>query len=189
MAVYDISNNVSLGIQHGNHDMYSYYSGKVELSEDEVTRIVNLIKEKGTSNVREMDMENVAPDIFKKLHKAYKEMAYDAEEYEWLWNGYYEGAYEYDPYELIEYCENECGFTFEADEDDYLDEDGEFDEESYDEDKMDAFYNDWLEPYIQSLDKSDQKAFFYEKMNAEISIDEDDLNFEVFIPEAIVKMV
>ena len=188
MALYDISNTNFQGIQHGNHEMYGYIFGKIELSDEEVISIVNLIKEKGTTNIKEMDLENINPDIFRKLHQAYHKMAYDSEEYEWLWNGYYEGAYEYDPFELMEYCENECGFTFEAEEDDYLDEDGEFDEDTYEEDKMDAFFSEWLEPYIESLDHSDQKEFFYTKMNAEVSIDEDDLRYEVLIPETIIKM-
>ena len=111
-------------------------------------------------------------------------MAYNAEELHWLWEGYNNGYFEYDTDELMAYCAENCGFNFEYNEEDYI-EDGELDEDTLEYDKMDAF-NEWLDDYVNGLDDKDVKDFFYNHMNA--GLDLDDIAYEVAIPENIIKM-
>ena len=184
---FNIESEACLGVSHCG-PVYSSGSGTVELSDDEVSRLVALIKEKGTSDIKELDLENTYPEIFDKLDDAYFNIAYKAEELHWLWCGYYEGVYEYDSYELLSYCESECGFAFDGNEEDFVDEDGDFDEESYEEAKMEAFLDDWLTPYIKSLDTSDQIDFLRDQMNASVEMDGNDVSYEVRIPEGIIEL-
>jgi hypothetical protein len=164
----------------------------VELSDEEVDILVKLIKEKGTIDVEELDLENLYPDIYEKLDDAYRNMAYNAEEMHWLWEGYNNGYYEYDTVELMNYCERELGFKFEYDEKDYyLDdpedlEEGEepdIDEDQIEEDKNDAF-SEWLDDYISGLDDDEARDFFYEHMDADLNMD--DVEYTVEIPQAII---
>lgn len=184
---FEIESEVCLGVSHCG-PVYSSGSGTVELSDDEVSKLVALIKEKGTSDIKELDLENTYPEIYEKLDDAYFNIAYEAEELHWLWYGYYEGVYEYDSYELLSYCESECGFVFDGNEEDFVDEDGDFDEESYEEAKMEAFLDDWLLPYIKSLDTSDQIDFLRDQMNASVEMDGNDVSYEVRIPEGIIEL-
>jgi hypothetical protein len=185
--VFEIEIEVCLGVSHCG-PVYSSGSGTVELSDDEVSKLVALIKEKGTSDIKELDLENTYPEIYEKLDDAYFNIAYEAEELHWLWYGYYEGVYEYDSYELLSYCESECGFVFDGNEEVFVDEDGDFDEESYEEAKMEAFLDDWLLPYIKSLDTSDQIDFLRDQMNASVEMDGNDVSYEVRIPEGIIEL-
>ena len=96
--------------------------------------------------------------------------------------------YEYDADELLSYCENECGFVFDGNEEDFVDEDGDFDEEAYGEAKMEALLDDWLIPYIESLDTSEQIDFLKNQMNASVEMDGNDVSYEVRIPEGIIEL-
>ena len=142
---FEIECEVCLGMSHCGA-VYASSNGTIELSDAEVSKLVALIKEKGSSDIKELDLENIYPEIYEKLDDAYYRIAYKAEELHWLWYGYHEGVYEYDTDELLSYCESECGFVFDGDEEDFVDEDGDFDEEAYEEAKMEAFLDDWLIP-------------------------------------------
>ena len=183
MALYSIENDTCLGISHsGAVNVES--EGFVELSDEEVAKVVDLIRKEGTSDIEELRLEEVYPDIYEKLREAYYEMAYNAEELHWLWEGYNNGYFEYDTDELMAYCAENCGFNFEYNEEDYI-EDGKLDEDTLEYDKMDAF-NEWLDDYVNGLDDKDVKDFFYNHMNA--GLDLDDIAYEVAIPENIIKM-
>ena len=184
---FDIESEACLGISHSG-PVYCSSTGSIELSDEEVSLLVALIKEKGTSDIKELELEETYPEIFEKLDDAYFRIAYEAEELHWLWYGYHEGVYEYDADELLSYCENECGFVFDGNEEDFVDEDGDFDEESYEEAKMEAFLDDWLLPYIKSLDTSDQMDFLRDQMNASVEMDGNDVSYEVRIPEGIIEL-
>ena len=79
--------------------------GYVELSDEEVAKIVDLIRQKGTTDIEGLELEEKYPDIYEKLREAYHDMAYNAEELHWLWEGYDNGYFEYDTYDLMAYCE------------------------------------------------------------------------------------
>ncbi len=184
MALYKIENDICLGWSHsGPVNVES--EGFVELSDAEVTKIVELIRKEGTSDIEELRLEEVYPDIYEKLDDAYNEMATNAEELHWLWEGYYNGYYEdYDRNELMSYCMENCGFNFEYNEEDYI-EDGKLDEDALEYDKIEAF-NEWLDDYLNGLDDEDVKDFFYNHMNADLDLD--DIDYLVAIPEEIIEM-
>ena len=191
MALYSIESEQCLGMSHHGAVTVNGESA-VELSDEEVDILVKLIKEKGTTDVEALDLENLYPDIYEKLRDAYRDMAYNAEELHWLWEGYNNGYFEYDTVELMNYCERELGFKFEYDEKDYyLDdpedlEEGEepdIDEDQIEEDKSEAF-SEWLDDYVSGLDDDEARDFFYEHMNADLNMD--DVEYTVEIPQAII---
>ena len=193
MALYSIESEQCLGMAHFGGAVTVNGESAVELSDEEVNILVQLIKEKGTTDVEELDIAASHPALYEKLDKAYREMAYDAEELHWLWEGYNNGYFEYDDEKLMNYCERELGFKFEYDEKDYyLDdsedlEDGEepdIDEDRIEEDKYEAF-SDWLNDYVNELPDKEAKSFFYEHMNADL--DMDNVEYSVEIPAAIIK--
>ena len=194
MALYSIESEQCLGMSHHGAVTVNGESA-VELSDEDVNILVKLIKEKDTTNVEALDLENLYPDIYEKLDDAYRDMAYDAEEMHWLWEGYNNGYFEYDTVELMNYCERELGFKFEYDvKDYYLDdpedlEEGEepdIDEDQIEEDKNDAF-SEWLDDYVNGLSDKEAKSFFYEHMNADL--DMDNVAYSVEIPAGIIKKV
>ena len=83
----------------------------------------------------------------------------------------------------MDYCERELGFSFEYDEDDYLDADGNFDEDDMGYAKSIAFH-EWLDDYLYSLSDDDAAAFMEEHLGA--GVDVDDVEYEVAIPQAII---
>lgn len=193
MALYSIESEQCLGMTHFGGAVTVNGESAVELSDEEVDILVKLIKEKNTVNVDELDIATTNPDLYEKLDDAYCEMANDAEELHWLWEGYNNGYFEYDSEKLMNYCERELGFKFEYDEKDYyLDdpedlEDGEepdIDEDRIEEDKYEAF-SEWLNDYVNELPDKEAKSFFYEHMNADL--DMDNVEYSVEIPAAIIK--
>ena len=56
----------------------------VELSDEEVDILVRLIRENKTTDVEELDLENLYPVIYDKLDTACYDMEYNAEEMHWL---------------------------------------------------------------------------------------------------------
>ena len=184
MALYSIENDTCLGITHSGGAVNVESEGYVELLDEEVAKIVDLIRQKGTTDIEELEQEEKYPDIYEKLREAYHDMAYNAEELHWLWEGYNNGYFEYDTDELMAYCEENCGFNFEFDEEDYT-EDGELDEDALEEDKTETF-NDWLDDYVAGLEDSEVKDFFYNHMNAGLELE--DVEYSVEIPEAIIKL-
>lgn len=158
--------------------------GYVELSDEEVAKIVDLIRQNGTTDIGKLNLEEIYPDIYEKLREAYYDMAYNEEELHWLWEGYNSSYFEYDAVELMAYCEENCGFHFEYNKEDYI-EDGELDEDALHDDKAEAF-NDWLDDYVAGLEDDEVKDFFYNHMNANLELD--DVNYSVGIPGAIIKL-
>ncbi|MBR5119312.1 MAG: hypothetical protein IK100_11825 [Muribaculaceae bacterium] len=185
MALYSIYNDTCLGWSHsGPVNVES--DGFVELSDEEVTKIVELIRKEGTSDIEELKLEEIYPDIYKKLNDAFFKMAYDAEEMHWLWEGFYNHYYEYDSEKLMAYCAENCGFNFEYDEEDYI-VNGELDEDALEDYKIDVF-EEWLDDYVKGLDDEEARKFLKEHMNADVNIYDDEVYYDVTIPEAIIQM-
>ena len=191
MALYSIESEQCLGMSHHGAVTVNGESA-VELSDEEVDILVKLIKEKESTDIGDLDLEDLYPDIYQKLDKAYYKMAYAAEEIHWLWEGYNNGYFEYDSEKLMDYCEKELGFEFEYDvKDYYLDdpedleegEEPEIDEDMFEEDKSDAF-SEWLDDYLSDLSDDEARDFFYEHMDADLNMD--GVEYTVGIPEAII---
>ena len=182
MAEYKIECEQCLGFSHCGPVTTSGES-TIELSDEDVATLVQLIREKGTTDVGKLDLETSHPELYGKLDEAYREMARHAEYMHWLWEGYDNGYYEYDDDELMDYCERECGFSFEYDENDYLDANGDFDKEEMGYAKSEAFH-EWLDDYVRGLSDDDAAEFMNEHMDA--AIDVDDVEYTVNIPEDII---
>lgn len=190
MALYSIESEQCLGMSHSGAVTVNGESA-VELSDEEVDILVKLIKEKDSTDVKELDLETLHPDIYEKLREAYYNMAYDAEEIHWLWEGYYNGYFEYDDDELMAYCEKELDFSFEFKPEEYFDEDDledyKEDPESYEDEinelKGEAF-SEWLNDYVSGLSDDEARDFFYNHMNADLNLD--DIDYTVEIPQAII---
>lgn len=190
MALYSIESEQCLGMSHHGAVTVNGESA-VELSDEEVDILVKLIKEKNSTDVGDLDLETLHPDIYKKLDEAYSDMAYRAEEIHWLWEGYNNGYYEYDTDELMAYCEKELDFSFEFKPEEYFDEDDleyyKEDPESYEDEinelKGEAF-SEWLDDYVSGLSDDEAASFFYEHMGADLNLD--DVEYTVGIPQAII---
>ena len=191
MALYSIESEKSLGMSHTGEVTVNGESA-VELSDEEVDILVKLIKENDSTDVEELDLENLYPDIYSKLDEAYHDMAYNAEEIHWLREGYYNHYFEYDEDELMDYCEKNLGFSFEFKPEEYFYEDeledykespDSYEDEIYEE--KNRVFSKWLDDYVKSLSDEEARSFFYDHMDADL--DMDNVDYTVEIPAAIIK--
>ena len=191
MALYSIESEQSLGISHSGEVTVNGESA-VELSDEEVDILVKLIKENNSTDVEELDLENLHPDIYSKLDEAYHDMAYNAEEIHWLREGYDNHYFEYDEDKLMDYCEKNLGFSFEFKPEEYFDEDeledykespDSYEDEIYEE--KNRVFSEWLDDYVESLSDDEARSFFYDHMDADL--DMDNVDYTVEIPAAIIK--
>lgn len=190
MGYYNIECNVFLGVAHTGA-VECGGEGVVELDDNEVNVLVDLIRKKGTTDVEALALIESNPEIYDKLHDAYYRLAFAEVEKQMLWDGYYSGVFEYDKDDLIERCRQECGFDFDFvyEEDDFLDSEGNVDEDWVEEARQEAeneAFDEWLDEYITSLSDDEAVSFFYNYMNADFEMDE--LDVVVQIPEAIISM-
>ena len=190
MALYSIESEQFLGMSHHGAVTVNGESA-VELSDEEVDILVNLIQENESTDVEELDLKNLYPAIYEKLREAYYNMAYDAEEMHWLWEGYYNHYYEYDDEELMAYCEKELDFSYEFKPEEYFDEDDLEDykenPESYEDEIYDLKYeafSEWLSDYVSGLSDDEARDFFYDHMNADLNME--GVKNSVRIPQAII---
>ena len=192
MSEFSIECKQSLGMSHCG-EVIAEGDSTVELTDEEVKVLVDLIREKNTTDVDELELEERHPKLYEKLDDAYHDMAYRAEETHWLWEGYESGYFEYNEYELMDYCENNLGFTFEFKPEEYLDEyeleDYHENPESFEDqinDIKSEVFNKWLDKYVHSLSDDEACRFFYDHMNPEL--DMGSVDYEVGIPAAIIEM-
>lgn len=185
MPDFNIASEQSLGMSHsGEKTAYGEYV--VNLTDEEVKALVDLIREKKTGDVEELELENSHPEIYRKLDNAYRAVAYRAEEIERLWEGFNGCYFDYDTDEVMEYCKKNCGFAYHPSEWIVTDKDDEdYDEDALYDDKIDVF-NNWLRRYVRNLSEDEAVGFFYNHLNADLELD--DVDYDVLIPCAIVKM-
>ena len=186
MATFEFCSTNNLGFSHCGC-VYAEGYGTLELSDEEVALLVNLIRKNGTTDVDHLQLKKNFPELFKKLDDAFRETAREATIDHWYMEGFHEGCYEYDPEELMAYCEENYDFVFEYDEDDYIDEDGEVDEDSLLDDKYDSF-TEWLGSTLEFMDTRERIRFMREHMNAEIDLTDLELDYCVEIPSGIIEL-
>ena len=186
MALYNIESENVLETPHTG-DTTINGERAVELSDKEVDILVKLIKENESTDVGNLDLENLYPEIYEKLDNAYRDMAYKAEEIRRLWDGYYNNCYEYDFFDLMDKKKKNLGFTFYVNLKDFFDDEDlenlEACEEIIDDAKSEAFF-DWLCDYIEDLSDDEAREFFYNHMNAKVNMD--NVEYTVGIPQAII---
>ena len=186
MAQYNIWTECFLGMSHCG-SVTADGSGMVDLTDKEVAILVEMIRQCDSDDLEVLNLKDTCPEIYEKLEQAHRDAAYQAEYMHWLKEGYDEGYYGYDQDELMSYCEEECGFCFEEEPEDFMDEDGDFDEEAYEESKYDAFV-EWLDDYIYSLDDEKFVDFLVNHMNAEVDMSSWSEDYTVSLPPAIIEM-
>lgn len=76
MAFYRIENELDLGMSHSGAVVIDGES-TVELTDEDVEILVNLIREKHSTNVRKLGIEAMYPELYEKLDDAYRQLAYD----------------------------------------------------------------------------------------------------------------
>ena len=87
----------------------------------------------------------------------------------------------------MDFCCKNHGFVFEYNEEDYLDDDGELDEDTLYDDKYDAF-TEWLASFVESLDQPERIKFLIEHLNAEVDLTDLELDYTVEIPRGVVEL-
>lgn len=165
-------------IKFNKKDGWSYEKGEipiessyVELSDDEVQILVNLMKEKGTYDVSELNIEESHPDIYNKLVETCDSVAWDVALAEAAREAHYYDDDETFLDELQEYCESEY---------------------NYDETKEN--FCTWLDTLIESWSSS-QICDLYEEAGIELCWDIINFNgietydYKVTLPQSIVSMV
>lgn len=181
MPIFEISSDHSLGFSHSGEVTVSG-DGTVELTDEEVRQLVDLIKENdGETDVEELELEDLYPDIYETLDEACRQVAFDAEYEHWVIEGY-EGGYYEDPDDLDERLAK-LGYKCRVDKKDFLDEDGELDEYSYEDAKSEDLEK-WIEEKRSTVEN---EASFLANL-FDICPEIDGVDYEVEIPEAIVEM-
>jgi len=187
MAKFDFCCVNNLGFAHCCGAIAAEGHGTIEFSDEEVAILVELIRQKGTTDVCALDLNTAYPELFQRLDEAYRQVAREATIDHWYMEGFYDGCYEYDAEELMNYCSETYDFAFEYNEEDYLDEEGELDEDALFDDKYDAFV-EWLEPFVESLNTQERIKFLSEHMNADVDLTDLELDYMVDIPQGIVTL-
>lgn len=190
---FPFSSEICLGFYCNYSGVYLDYSGSVDLTDDEVQRLVNLIRENGgETDVETLGLEEKYPDIYEKLYDAHREAAREANYRHWLMEGYENGYFE-EPDDFRESIEEAGLFKVEVDlqalrEDLGLEEDEEIDEYSL-EDAQDEAFNDALSEYYDSLDE-DGKVDFIETYYGDVmeSGEPGDFDMDIVIPSEIIEM-
>ena len=186
MPIFSIDTETVLGISHFGVEATTG-EGTVELSDEEVQQLIDLIRENGgETDVEKLELKDKYPEIYKILDEAFREVAANAEYDYWVRAGYENGWYEAAAEEIIEKCESKYGFHFEYKPEDFFIEGGtEVDEDALIDAKMEALQDYWIDDYC--CEHSDKEiAFLSDVFNLEPDVDDVDYNVE--IPPAIIKM-
>jgi hypothetical protein len=185
MPIFKINTEQSMGFTHYGEVMIEG-SGEVKLTDEEVRQLIELIRDNnGETDIEELELEEKYPDLYEKLNGAYRDVAVDA-----LWrylviDGFENGYYE-EPDDAIETAEQNYGFKFEYDENDFIpDGETEMDEDEFNEERNEAFY-EWVDEYRKNLDEADEAMFLDEVFD--IAPELDNYDYEIEIPEEIIKM-
>ena len=187
MRKFDIECELSLGWSHSGM-VTAKGKSYVELTDEEVDVLVNLIREKGTTDVEKLDLREKHPTLYDKLDEAYYKMTYKAEELHWLIEGI--RYFEYDEEKVIKYCEENCGYEFVPEIpgntslhfDDIL-----FKAIKENKHFKSQDFSKWLPNYLRSINSEEACDFMYSHLNASVDMD-DDVNYVVEIPQAIIAM-
>ena len=186
MAKFDIEVEICLGFSHCGV-VYNDGCGEVELSDNEVEQLVTLMKEKGTSDIEELELEEKLPEIYGKLDEAYKAIAYKAEEEHWLDEGYYHNeCHNYEEADMIDYLIEQGAWNFEYDEDEFKDEDGEIDDEALWEAQSEYLHEEALDNYLAGLHGEERYDFLRNKVG--IDVDVFGCDYEIAIPSEIIAL-
>ncbi|MCM1139327.1 MAG: hypothetical protein NC453_12225 [Muribaculum sp.] len=186
MPVFEVYVDQNMGVSHCG-DISEGGCSEVELTDAEVETLVDLIRKNGTSDVEELKLSEHHPKIFSKLNDACRAAACKAEESYWLEVGFSNPeCHDFDAQDMIDYLKARNAFNFEYDEADFLDEDGNLDEEALEEAELDFLNESALEDYVFSLPEKERKEFLRHQVG--IDVDLSDIEYAVVIPQEIIDM-
>ena len=196
MAEYGISAESFLGDYCYGEAEYVDADGTVELSDDDVRKLVDLIRKNGgETDVKALNLKGLYPDIYNTLAAAYRKISYEAQRRYWIEKNF-EDRDSMEPEGLMERLEDEGLFHYEEDldairEENGLDADEEPDEYALEDAKTDAFH-EWLDEYLADLSFEEKIDFFSDYYNwyipGDVNLDESRCGCEVLIPEEIIRL-
>ena len=164
MATFGIETKVCLGMSHYG-GVYVKGTGSIELTDDEVVFIVDLLRNNpGIIDYKDLGLEKTHPELFQKIDKAYRHLAYKTEMLHWVTEGLEQDEWDFDVVEAMEYCEEHCGFNPYYSGDircSYL--------------KLKEFY-DWFEDHVSDFDYDDLSYLYFDLMDGDMDHDEDEMD-------------
>lgn len=186
MPLFNVDYEQCLGFSHSGQVYESGFS-VVELTEEEVGQLITLMREKESSDIEELKLEEALPEVYKKLDTAYRKAAEDAEETHWLNEGYYhDECHNFEADDMIAYLKSKDAWDFEYDEEEFLGEDGKLDKEALADAETDYLYEEAMDNYLAGLDGDDRKDFLKNRVGIEVDLD--CLSYQVGIPEEIIDL-
>lgn len=176
---------IFLGYHCCGRGEYVSGEGSVKFEDEQVDRLVTLIRENGgETDIDELGLKAACPDINAALEDAYFEAVGQATYRYWLIKGFEEGYYD-EPEGMMESLEEAGLFHYEP-EPALLEE---ADEEILEEEKEEAFY-DWLKSYFASMDEDDQVSFIKTWYGDVVDLDgPGDYDYAVEIPQGVIDLV
>ena len=194
-----INDCISLGFSHCG-SVSTTAQGEFEMPDEYVETIVALIREHDTTDINELQLEELHPEIFEFLNENINKIYCIAEEAHFMRRGFAEGDWSEFDDDLIDYCEKELGFEYDDEEEDYDDfyedeykddenEDDEADEEDDDDDydyKRHSQFESWLRNYVETLTDQELLDFFYEHINTGFGSCQSE--YEIEIPQQIIDL-
>ena len=182
MNVFVVKTKVFIGVRCFGAAVTKTGEAILELTDEELKALVDLINETETTDVEEMELEEKLPEIYDKIDEANLKAACIAEEDHWLEDGWGNPDV-FEPTDYLEYAEKELGYKFEYNPEDYVDEDGELDEDTLEDEKIENF-QEWLTNYKDALQGEERRDFMRQFINVEI----DDVDYKITIPQEIIDM-
>ena len=179
-----IDEDLCLGYSHCGSVCANAY-GEFEMADADVEILVALIREKGTTDINELGIEQSHPTIYdlleKEIYKIYQ-IAVTAHFIREEINDYFE----YDD-GVIDYCIQKYGFDpdEECEDEDYGDEEYEDEEEEY-EAKLHSRFVNWISFYASTL--SDKELVDFNSDTVNIAVDFYADEFALEIPRQIIDL-
>ena len=185
MPIFSIDEDVCMGMSHSG-GITQDGEGYVELTDEDVENLISLMRRKNSIEVDELELKDTYPEIYKKLDLAYYEMTANAEEEHWLEWGYHNSeCHNFESSDMIEFLKSKDAWHFEYDENDFLDEDGEVDEDELSEAENEYMY-EAMDKYFYSVSGDELKNFLKDIVG--IDVDLTFVEYEVKIPQEIIDM-
>lgn len=190
MKKYLIETEVDLGMSHCGSVCLE---GKayVELSDDEVSRLIQLMRETGSTDVYDMELETVYPELFEKLNDACYEAAWTPTTLHWLNEGLEMaiGDPEFDEENvglraLMKKAWSEFGFRFRYKAKDYTDSDGRINRNRIESDRLCAFKK-FIDKLLEEMDDNEKIDFYLDNFKTSLEGTEIE-SYDLIIPQEII---
>jgi hypothetical protein len=180
-----IDEDLCLGYSHSGSVCANAY-GEFEMADADVETLVALIREKETTDINELGIEQSHPTIYDLLEKEIYKIYQIAGTAHFI-REEIDDYFEYDD-GVIDYCIQKYGFNpdeyVEVDED-YEEEEYEDEEEEY-EAKLHSKFVSWMRRYASTLSDKDVVDFYFDTINSVVNFDAYD--FELEIPRQIIDL-